>query len=80
MNCCNLDFVIDFEEIDFKIGMCYTIISGDKYLGEYTVIPKMISQYLYTQDKVMSKDVTVTEIPVNKTENISGGYTVLIGG
>ena len=72
MKCCELNFIIDIEEVDFSIGMCYTIISGDKYLGEYSVIPKTFIQYLYTQDKVMSENVTVYEIPYAETTNEYG--------
>lgn len=72
VSCCSLDFTIDFEEIDFSIGMCYTIISGNKYIGTYDVIPKTIIQYLYTKDKTMSNDVTIHEIPYLETSNEYG--------
>ena len=70
--CCQLDFTFEIDELDFSIGMCYTIISGDKYMGEYEVIPKTFIQYLYTQDKTMSKNVTVYEIPYAETPNDYG--------
>ena len=71
-DCCSIDFNIEFEELDFSVGMCYTVITGDKYMGEYSVIPKTIIQYLYTKDKVMSNDVTVYEIPYHETANEYG--------
>lgn len=71
-DCCSIDFNIEFEELDFSVGMCYTIITGEKYIGEYEVIPKTIIQYLYTKDKTMSKDVTVYEIPYQETANEYG--------
>lgn len=71
-DCCSIDFNIEFEELDFSVGMCYTVITGDKYIGEYSVIPKTIIQYLYTKDKVMSNDVTVYEIPYHETANEYG--------
>lgn len=71
-DCCSIDFNIEFEELDFSVGMCYTVITGDRYMGEYSVIPKTIIQYLYTKDKVMSNDVTVYEIPYHETANEYG--------
>lgn len=54
--------------------------SQDIYDGEYTVIPKFIQQELDTTGKLMADDVEVLAIPVEKTINLSGGYTVVIGG
>lgn len=71
-NCCELNFVLDYEEVDFSIGMCYTIIRGDVYYGEYEVTPKVVAQYLYTKEKTMLKDVTVYEIPYVETSNQYG--------
>lgn len=75
--CCALNFTFEEQEVDFSVGMCYAIINGDKYQGEYEVTPKTIAQYLFTQDKVMSKDVTVYEIPYAETTN-EYGTTVTI--
>lgn len=50
------------------------------YKGQYTVIPKFIEQELETKDKVLERNVEVKEIPVQKAENLGGGYTVTIGG
>lgn len=71
-NCCCFDFTFDEQELDFSIGMCYTIINGDTYMGEYEVVPKTIIQYLYTRDKVMTNNVTVYEIPYAETTNEYG--------
>lgn len=80
-NCCGFDFTFccyefDFtfleQKLDFSVGMCYTIISGDEYKGEYEVTPKIIAQYLQTQDKTMKKNVTVYEIPYAETTNEYG--------
>ena len=76
-NCCCFDFLFEETEIDFSIGMCYAIIGGDKYMGEYEITPKTIAQFLYTKDKTMSKDVTVNEIPYAETTN-EYGTTVTI--
>lgn len=73
----NFDFSFDEQEFDFSIGMCYSIVSGDIYMGTYEVIPKTIMQYLYTRDKTMKKNVTVYEIPYAETSN-EYGTTVTI--
>lgn len=70
--CCGFNFTFEEDELDFALGMCYAIISGEKYIGEYEVTPKVIAQYLYTKDKTMSKDVTVYEIPYAETPNDYG--------
>lgn len=70
--CCAFNFTFEEEELDFAIGMCYAIISGDKYVGEYEIIPKTFTQFLDTKDKTMSKDVTVYEIPYTETTNEYG--------
>lgn len=57
-----------------------TMLSTEYYEGDYVVIPKMEQQKLATKDKTIRDDVTVEEIPVYQTENISGGFTVIIGG
>lgn len=51
---------------------------GDPYTGTYTVIPSTSQQILDTQFKVLSDDVTVTEIPYVETVNESDGITVSI--
>ena len=70
--CCCFDFTIEFQELDFSCGICYEIVGGDKYTGTYEVIPKTIAQYLATQDKTMTKNVTVYEIPYQETSNQYG--------
>ena len=52
----------------------------ETYKGLYDVIPNFTLQTLETFNKLMTDDVRVHEIPVYKTENIGGGYTVVIGG
>lgn len=51
---------------------------GDPYTGAYTVIPSTSQQVLDTKFKVLSDDVTVTEIPYIETVNESDGITVSI--
>lgn len=62
-------------------GLIAELISfdADPYEGEYEVTPRLGSQTLDTDGKVMVKDLIVYEIPVVKTTNIQGGQTVLIG-
>lgn len=52
----------------------------EHYKGPYRAIPKWNDQILETNKKVMDYDVTLEKIPTFKTENIGGGYTVVIGG
>lgn len=49
------------------------------YTGEYIVTPRVYEQYLDTDNKVMSDDVTILEIPKSEVENIYNGLTVTIG-
>lgn len=45
---------------------------GEPYEGPYTVTPKVSSQQLATAHKLMTRDVTVLEIPYYETSNING--------
>lgn len=49
------------------------------YTGDYEITPSFEEQTLYTSGKKMSDDVTVHEIPIVRTSNPQGGWTVLIG-
>lgn len=51
----------------------------DMYTGPYDVIPSTVQQTLYTQNKVMSNNVTVQKIPYYETPNPQGGNTIFIG-
>ena len=61
-----------------KLGIvrCY----HGKYTGYYTVIPSVSGEVLETNGKVLKDDITVRPIPYYVTSNLSGGYTVNIGG
>lgn len=51
----------------------------DTYSGEYKVVPKAHdSQILNTANKVLKKDILVTEIPYWETSNESNGTTAYI--
>lgn len=49
------------------------------YEGEYEVTPKVYAEVtLETKNKTMKDDVTVKKVPVYKTKNATGGYTVYV--
>lgn len=54
------------------------VIGGEVYGGDYIVTPKVDSQTMPTQGKVMMEDVTVKAIPYFDVTNNSGGSTVYI--
>lgn len=53
---------------------------NDYYDGEYVVTPLFRDVNLPTANLVMKQDVTVQSIPIFQTENLGGGYTVILGG
>ena len=85
---------VDFEEVDAELnvqfiqtGCTFNIDFGEVvfvrtdeiYEGDYDVIPRVYQQVLPTKDKLMIDDVTIEIIPLEKTLNISNGYTATIG-
>lgn len=74
-----LDFVIDEDEsLDFELDEYVNIAPIiDPYPGPYVVIPKTVDQVLETNNKRMTDDVTVTEIPYAEVGN-QYGITVTI--
>lgn len=52
----------------------------ERYDGEYLVVPDFVGTTLEVGQKVSERNIEVVGIPVYKTENIGGGYTVVIGG
>ena len=50
------------------------------YEGEYTVTPTQEAVTLNTKNLKMLDDVIVLKIPYYEVTNLSGGYTVYIGG
>ena len=55
-------------------------VDARPYDGAYNVIPVFEEITLETSGKLMRRDVSVESIPVHSTTNLSGGYTVTIGG
>lgn len=51
----------------------------DRYDGDYIVTPRTYEQSLDTDNKYLTDDVTVLEIPKTVVSNPNGGYTVTIG-
>lgn len=74
--------VNDETAVDFELGTAINVIhlQGDEYEGPYIVTPKVEQQELATRAKTMTDNVTVLEIPYAEVSNLSGGYTVTIGG
>lgn len=64
--------------VDF--GEIFTRYATEVYSGSYEVTPQTDSPIiLETSDKVMSKNLTVKEIPFFSVSNPAGGNTVYIG-
>lgn len=85
---------VDFEEVDEELkvqfiqtkctfnvdfGEVVFVRTDERYEGDYDVIPRVYQQVLPTKDKLMIDDVTIEIIPLEKTLNISNGYTATIG-
>lgn len=78
-----LDVNGDFGRIELRVGTPYVHGEGGEYppyKGVYNVTPKFKKQQLETKDTILNQNVTVEEIPLQKAENLGGGYTVTIGG
>jgi len=90
-----INFTLDFADVpnytlevdggdDIAMALDTAIVvrplEGDIYDGEYVVDPSFDQQTLQTKNKTMEDDVTVNAIMVSRTTNLSGGYTVYIGG
>lgn len=74
--------VQETESLDVELETAINVIhlQGDEYEGPYIVTPKVEEQQLATRAKTMTDNVTVLEIPYAEVSNLSGGYTVTIGG
>lgn len=72
------------NSINFNVnfGMFYEISGGDVevYRGAYLVDPDFTQRILPTKNKMLTGDVTVNAIEVQRVSNPSGGRTVYIGG
>lgn len=54
--------------------------SGEKYKGNYVVVPKTEAQVLTTRQKYMTDNVTVKGVPCFEVSNNADGTTFIIGG
>lgn len=80
-----VDFCVDLNNNDVSIeaiAVAQYIMPGDYnfYEGEYEVRPSFDRQSLETTDKILTDDVVVTPIQVQRTSNPQGGTTIYIGG
>ena len=68
------------QNVEFKQDIVMVTVYKDapKYEGVYNVTPKVSEQTLPTAKKLLSKDVTIREIPYFEVGNNSGGNTVYI--
>lgn len=64
-------------EADF--GSATVVESAEQYTGSYEVTPKTEETILQTQNKLMTDNLTVKEIPFYRVSNPAGGETVYIG-
>ena len=74
-----MEVTVSNVNIDMSIGAEYIMTGGIPYEGSYEVTPRLYTQTLDTDQKLMGDDVTVYEIPVTRTSNLQGGQTVVIG-
>lgn len=68
-------------EITGNITLPVLRYTEEDYQGEYFIIPLAEQQtILQTEGKRLYNNVTIDKIPYYQTTNLSGGYTVYIGG
>ena len=70
---------IDVKNAHNQVIDVYSMNANAIYKGEYEVTPRFAAQTLKTTDKLLTKNVTVGEIPYTETPNSDGGITVTIG-
>jgi hypothetical protein len=61
-----------------SIGGSDTNVAYPFYKGEYEVTPTRYNQSLDTSNKILTKDITIVEIPYAEVSNTSGGNTFYI--
>ena len=85
---------VELTEKDFSFDLgfsgesCFNIFFSESfrpadvepYTGTYEAIPRVTAQSLPTQDRWLSRDVTVRAIPYHEVENTERGNTAIIGG
>lgn len=77
-------FAVAFDSPEFAadFGTLHEISAADTevYSGAYSVEPDFTEQVLATKNKMLTDDVKVSAIEVQRVSNTSGGRTVYIGG
>ena len=79
------EFAVDFDspaEFTAEFGVLHEISASDveTYRGAYLVEPDFTEQVLTTKNKMLTDNVKVSAIEVQRVSNTSGGRTVYIGG
>lgn len=64
------------ERVRIPISAC--IPEPETYSGSTEFTPSYTEQVVPTKDKLMKNDLTIKEIPVYKTKNAAGGYTIYV--
>ena len=73
-------FESDNREFAAQFGSVNTVTVGaEDYAGSYEVTPKVDSQTLPTEKRIMKQDLIVKEIPCYAVSN-QFGQTIVIGG
>lgn len=59
----DLEIATDDYDLDFDSAIVVRQFTEDDYEGPYVVVPSEQEQTLYTENKVLRKNVTVKEVP-----------------
>ncbi len=78
----NVEFNVLHHRIPvvFKALHSVGMAKADPYTGSYEITPTFDEQTLETTGKLMSDNVKVFAIPVERVANTAGGYTIIVGG
>ena len=78
--CHPLDVIEDAGDFGVCVTVCDEQPPFPTYGGPYLVVPMAFNdQTLYTENKITTQNITVTEIPYTEVSNVFGGTTVSIG-
>lgn len=66
--------------VETSVGITVIEIEGEPYTGSYRVDPSFERQTLLTRNKILTDNVNVAPIEVQRVSNLSGGKTIYIGG
>ena len=72
--------VVNNTQIVGNVGISTGVVDvTEQYMGDYEVTPTVDGFTLPTRRKLMTRDLTIKEIPYYDVSNTSGGSTVYIG-